>query len=64
MQTAAIIFLVLWALVGAYIYRQEMWWCRGEALISALLLGFIMTLGGIIFVCLMVVIVAVATGFI
>lgn len=64
MQIAAIIFLVFWFLVGTYIYRQEVWWSISEALISAVLLGFLMTLGGIAIVCITAVIVALAIGFI
>lgn len=64
MQTAAIISLVLWVLVGTYIYRAEMWWSRSEALISALLLGFVMTIGLIVFICMSIGIVALAIGFI
>lgn len=63
MQTAAIIFLVLWVLVGTYIYRAEVWWSRTEALISALLIGFVMTLGFIVFICMAIGVVAVAVGF-
>lgn len=64
MQTAAIIFIVLWALVGTYIYRAEMWWSRLEALISALLMGFVMTLGLIVFICMATGIAALAIGLI
>jgi uncharacterized membrane protein len=64
MQTAAIIFLVLWVLVGTYTYRAEVWRSRTEALISALLMGFVMTLGFIVFICMAIGLVAVAVGFI
>ena len=64
MQIAAIVFLVLWFLAGVYIYRQDVWWSRSEAIISAVLLGFLMTLSGIALVCITAVIVAVAIGFI
>ena len=64
MQIAAIIFLVLWILVGPYIYRWEIWQSKSEAIISALLLGFLMTLGFIVFICMAIGVVAVAVGFI
>ena len=64
MQIAAIIFLVLWVVFGTYIYRSKMWWSRTEALISALLTGFVMTLGFIVYICMAIGVVAVAVGFI
>ena len=64
MQTAAIIFLVLWVLVGTYIYRTEMWFSRLEALISALMMGFVMTTGLISVICMATGLIALATGII
>lgn len=64
MQIAAIIFLVLWFLAGVYIYRQEAWWSRTEALVEAVLGGFMTVIGTFAFIFLAAGTVALAIGFI